>query len=250
MEDREDVVTLDGRDDVLGAADDLREALLHLLAGERRVILHPRACERRENRGPGYVRCGGAELLDDGQGGAARLPSPTATLSALLRYSSVSSSRIKARGVGFEQFGELRRSRPELSAILLGDALVGGGTAESPGELPEQRVQLGAVVGPVNGARRDRASIDHCDTRPRKSSQAGVLEQLANHRCRRHALGIAKQVIGGEQCVGLAAAELGLQSVDAGRCRVAVQPAGELDENRTQAVRRDMSSRRTQAAST
>lgn len=67
VEDREDVVSLDRGNDVLGAADHLGEPLLHLFAGEAGVVLQVGAGERGDHRGGRHGRRRGAQLLDERQ---------------------------------------------------------------------------------------------------------------------------------------------------------------------------------------
>jgi len=67
VQDREDVVALDGRDDVLRPPHDLRQPLLHLLAAHAGVVLEPGAGERRHHRGAGDVAGRCAQVLDDRQ---------------------------------------------------------------------------------------------------------------------------------------------------------------------------------------
>ena len=67
MQDREDVITLNRGDDVLGPADHLGQAFLHLLAGQARIVLKIRAGECSHDRGAGNTGCRRAEFLYEGQ---------------------------------------------------------------------------------------------------------------------------------------------------------------------------------------
>ena len=67
VQDREDVVPLHRRDDVLRPPHDLRQPLLHLLAAHAGVVLEPGAGERRHHRGAGDVAGRCAQVLDDRQ---------------------------------------------------------------------------------------------------------------------------------------------------------------------------------------
>ena len=53
VQDREDVITFNRGDDVLGPADHLGQAFLHLLAGEARIVLQVGAGERGDDRDAG-----------------------------------------------------------------------------------------------------------------------------------------------------------------------------------------------------
>ena len=67
VQDRENIIALDGSNDVLCSPDDLRESFLHLFASETRVVFHARTRQGREHRDLRRIRHGSRELLDEGQ---------------------------------------------------------------------------------------------------------------------------------------------------------------------------------------
>ena len=87
------------------------------------VVLQAGAGERGDDGGAGDVGRGGAQLLDERQRrcrrGCRRL---TATLSALLRYSSVSSSRIRHGACASSSSASCVVDEPSSVAVLVGDA--------------------------------------------------------------------------------------------------------------------------------
>ena len=102
VQDREDVITLNRGDDVLGPAHYFGEAFLHLLAGQARVILQVGTGERGHDRDPRNAGRRRAEFLDEGERGSRQVPSMGRHRERLSEVLQQLIQQDQTRGVGLQ----------------------------------------------------------------------------------------------------------------------------------------------------
>ena len=136
-----------------------------------------------------------------------------------------------------EELGELRRRRAVQLAILLGDLGKALQATQPVRDLPEKSPDFSILDVRVGLSCRQRAALEHDNCSLGKARAVKSVCKLPYERRVGHERRVAKQVVGGEQGVGLAAAELGLKPIDAGCRHVAAEPSRQLPQKRKQAFR-------------
>jgi hypothetical protein len=228
VQDGEDVVALHRGDDVLGAADHLGEPFLHLLAGDAGVVLELRAGQRGHHRRAGDAGRRRAQFLHEREGDGGQVALVAGDGEGLGQVLQRLVEQDEAGGVGFEQVGQLDGRRAPQLVVLVRHLAVGGGAAEPVGELAEERVAPGAAQVGVDLAGGQRAAFEDHDLGLGEVLAAEPDGQFLGEVRRRHLGGVAEEVVGGQQRVGLPAAELGLQAIDTGGGHVPREAGGQL----------------------
>ena len=122
--------------------------------------------------------------------------------------------------VGLQQLGELGRGGPPELVVLVGDLGEGSRATEAVGELAKQRGTSASLIS-RSGSPAANAPPSSTTTVASGSWCARALDSSLTKAVPATSGGVPEQVVGREQRVGLAPAEFGLESVDAGGCHVA-----------------------------
>lgn len=229
VQDREDVVALHRSDDVLGASHHLGESLEHVSARHGGVVLETGRGERRHHGRAGDIRGRCAQLLDDGECGSGEVPVAGPHRQRLVQVLQSLIQQDETRRGVFEQPDNLRCRGSEQRFVLAADLSVHGSAAEPPRQMTEVRVHRCAVVHLFRGDAESR-TVEHRYPRRRQVPRLECAGDLLAERCGRDTGRVSEEVIGGQEGMGLAAAELGLHAVHRSGGGVAAETVADLDQ--------------------